>query len=68
MLTSVLERTKEIGILRAIGWPRHRVVGMILGESCGLAMVASFRRFVRSTANRIAKSIAGHEGFDNAPC
>lgn len=41
MLTSVLERTKEIGILRAIGWPRHRVVGMILGESCGLAMVAS---------------------------
>lgn len=41
MLTSVLERTKEIGILRAIGWPRRRVVGMILGESCGLAIVAS---------------------------
>ncbi|MEZ6081167.1 MAG: FtsX-like permease family protein [Pirellulaceae bacterium] len=26
MLTSVMERTKEIGILRAIGWPRRRVV------------------------------------------
>lgn len=41
MLTSVMERTKEIGILRAIGWPRRRVVSMILLESCGLAVVAS---------------------------
>jgi putative ABC transport system permease protein len=41
MLTSVMERTKEIGILRAIGWRRRRVVGMILGESCALALVAS---------------------------
>lgn len=41
MLTSVMERTREIGILRAIGWRRRRVVGMILGESCSLALVAS---------------------------
>ncbi len=41
MLTSVLERTKEIGILRAIGWPKRRVVSMILLESCGLAVIAS---------------------------
>ncbi len=41
MLTSVMERTKEIGILRAIGWPKRRVVSMILLESCGLAMLAS---------------------------
>lgn len=41
MLTSVLERTREIGILRAIGWPRKRVVLMILLESCSLAIVAS---------------------------
>jgi len=41
MLTSVMERTREIGILRAIGWPRRRVVSMILMESCGLAVVAS---------------------------
>lgn len=40
MLTSVMERTKEIGILRAIGWPQRRVVTMILLESCGLAIVA----------------------------
>ncbi len=42
MLTSVMERTKEIGILRAIGWPQRRVVSMILLESCGLAIVAGF--------------------------
>lgn len=41
MMTSVHERTQEIGILRAIGWPRSRVLAMILGESCGLAVVAA---------------------------
>jgi putative ABC transport system permease protein len=41
MMTSVHERTQEIGILRAIGWPRRRVVGMILLESCGLAAAAA---------------------------
>lgn len=41
MLMSVMERTREIGILRAIGWPKHRVVAMILLESCGLALAAS---------------------------
>lgn len=41
MLTSVMERTKEIGILRAIGWPKRRVVCMILLESCSLALLAS---------------------------
>ena len=42
MLTSVMERTREIGILRAMGWPKGRVVRMILMESCGLAVAASF--------------------------
>lgn len=41
MMTSVIERTREIGIFRAIGWPRRRVVGMILMESVVLATVAS---------------------------
>lgn len=42
MMTSVFERTREIGILRAIGWPKWRVVSMILAESCGLALLSSF--------------------------
>lgn len=33
MLMSVQERTKEIGILRAIGWRKSRVMKMIVGEA-----------------------------------
>ena len=41
MMMSVLERTREIGILRAMGWQRRRVVAMIMLESCTMALVAS---------------------------
>ncbi|MEM7477777.1 MAG: FtsX-like permease family protein [Planctomycetota bacterium] len=40
MLTSVMERTKEIGILRAIGWTKKRIIRMILLESCAMSLVA----------------------------
>ncbi len=32
-LMAVLERTREIGVLRAVGWRRGRIIRMILGES-----------------------------------
>jgi putative ABC transport system permease protein len=38
MIMSVAERTKEIGILRAIGWKRRRIVRMILSESVLLSL------------------------------
>jgi putative ABC transport system permease protein len=38
MIMSVLERTQEIGILRAIGWRKARVMRMILGESFALSL------------------------------
>ena len=41
MMTSVFERTREIGILRAMGWPRWRVVAMICLESITLAFLAT---------------------------
>jgi ABC-type antimicrobial peptide transport system permease subunit len=33
MLMSVLERTREIGVLRALGWRRRRILGMIMQEA-----------------------------------
>jgi putative ABC transport system permease protein len=41
MLMSVLERTKEFGLLRAVGWTRGRVIRMILGESLLIGISAS---------------------------
>jgi len=41
MMTSVLERTREIGVLRAIGWSKRRIIKMILAESMLLATAGS---------------------------
>ena len=41
MVMSVFERTREIGILRAIGWRPGRVVWMILLESVLLSMAGA---------------------------
>jgi putative ABC transport system permease protein len=39
LLMSVLERTREIGVLRALGWRRRQVVDMILKEATALGIV-----------------------------
>ncbi|MCE5213936.1 MAG: ABC transporter permease [Methanobacterium sp.] len=41
MVMSVYERTREIGVLKAVGWKNKRILGMILGESVVLTLVAA---------------------------
>lgn len=41
MIMSVFERTREIGILRAVGWSGRRIVRLILTESLLLCLVAA---------------------------
>jgi putative ABC transport system permease protein len=41
MMMAVFERTREIAMLRALGWRRRRVMVMILGESTLLCIVGA---------------------------
>jgi putative ABC transport system permease protein len=40
MAMSVYERVREIGILRAVGWPGRRIAGLIVSEAIGISVVA----------------------------
>jgi putative ABC transport system permease protein len=42
MLMAVLERTREIGVLRALGWRRRAILGLILRESVLLGILGGF--------------------------
>jgi putative ABC transport system permease protein len=40
MAMSVFERVREIGILRAVGWPASRIALLILSEALGIGVIA----------------------------
>jgi len=40
-LMSVFERTREFGVLRAVGWSRGRVVIMVMGEALFIALAGA---------------------------
>lgn len=40
MLTSVFERTRELGVLKAVGWSNRKILTMIIGESIVITLVA----------------------------
>ncbi|MEX0786793.1 MAG: ABC transporter permease [Dehalococcoidia bacterium] len=41
MVMAVFERTREFGILRALGWRTRRIIQMVLGESLLLCLIAA---------------------------
>jgi ABC-type antimicrobial peptide transport system permease subunit len=57
VLMSVFERTREFGVLRAVGWKPGQVLAMVLGESLGLSLLGGLvgtalgMAFVRAVQN-----------------
>ncbi|MDO8364915.1 MAG: ABC transporter permease [Actinomycetota bacterium] len=41
MLITFLERTREFGVLRAVGWSRRRVMSLVIGETLILSLVGA---------------------------
>lgn len=41
MLMSVFERTREIGVLKAVGWSDRKILAMIVGESLVITIVSA---------------------------
>jgi putative ABC transport system permease protein len=41
MIMSVFERTREFGVLRAVGWSGQRIIRMIIGEAIVLCVIAA---------------------------
>jgi putative ABC transport system permease protein len=41
MLMSVFERTREIGVLKAVGWSDRKILTMIVGESLVITIVSA---------------------------
>jgi putative ABC transport system permease protein len=40
MAMSVFERVREIGILRAVGWPTRRIAALLVSEALGICLLA----------------------------
>jgi len=50
VLMSVFERTREIGVLRSLGWRKGRVLGLIMGEALALSLIGGLTGTVLGVA------------------
>jgi len=67
MVMSVFERTREIGVLRALGWRRRRVLWMILRESVALSLLGGVAGLVAGVvAGELLSAIPFMAGFVRA--
>ncbi|MDA8047802.1 MAG: ABC transporter permease [Actinomycetota bacterium] len=41
MLLSLIERMREFGVLRALGWSRRRLVSLVIGEAVGISVIGA---------------------------
>lgn len=48
LLITTMQRTREIGILSAIGWPKHMIVSVFLAESMLLSVLAALGGLIMS--------------------
>ena len=62
MLMSVFERTREIGVLKAVGWSNKRIMGMIIGESLVITIVSAIIGSVLGVA--ACMLLSSYMGFD----
>jgi putative ABC transport system permease protein len=58
MLMSIFERTREIGILRAVGWRRRRVLQLVLGEALVIALLGTVLGMLLAVAGLRAITMA----------
>jgi ABC-type antimicrobial peptide transport system permease subunit len=59
LFMSVFERTREIGVLRSLGWRRRQVMGMILGEAIVLALLGALAGSGLGVLSLVAMSSSG---------
>jgi putative ABC transport system permease protein len=58
MIMAVFERTQEIGVLRAIGWRRARILRLIIGESVCLGLIGAASGMLLAVAGLRALRLA----------
>ena len=68
MIMSVYERTREIGVLKAVGWTSRRILTMILGESIIITLTAAIVGIIMGVIGiELLLLVAGAGGLTFSP-